>query len=47
MVENKIQLFEIDFVNQFVGPKVTCISKKNANPVAITFEMKMSKVKDE
>ncbi|CAF1123978.1 unnamed protein product [Adineta steineri] len=27
------------------GPKVTCISKKNANPIAITFEMKLSKEK--
>ncbi|CAM4882414.1 unnamed protein product [Rotaria socialis] len=27
------------------GPKVTCISKKNASPIAVTFEMKMSKEK--
>jgi len=27
-----------------VGPKVTCISKKNASAIAVTFEMKMSKV---
>ncbi|CAF5223281.1 unnamed protein product, partial [Rotaria magnacalcarata] len=26
------------------GPKVTCISKKKASPIAVTFEMKMSKV---
>ncbi|CAF5215365.1 unnamed protein product, partial [Rotaria magnacalcarata] len=25
------------------GPKVTCISKKNASAIAVTFEMKMSK----
>jgi len=34
----------IDDVRLNLGAKVTCISKKNANPVAITFEMKMSKV---
>ena len=27
-----------------LGPKVTCISKKNASAIAVTFEMKMSKV---
>ncbi|UJR36545.1 hypothetical protein I4U23_029265 [Adineta vaga] len=27
------------------GPKVTCISKKNASAIAVTFEMKMSKEK--
>ncbi|UJR09568.1 hypothetical protein I4U23_013803 [Adineta vaga] len=27
------------------GPRVTCISKKNANPIAITFELRMSKEK--
>ena len=28
------------------GPKVTCISKKNASAIAVTFEMKMSKVEN-
>ena len=27
-----------------IGPKVTCISKKNASAIAVTVEMKMSKV---
>jgi len=36
----KIFYFEI----YILGPKVTCISKKNASAIAVTFEMKMSKV---
>ena len=31
----------------YLGPKVTCISKKNASAIAVTFEMKMTKVSDD
>jgi hypothetical protein len=34
----------IVFLKVLLGPKVTYISKKNASAIAVTFEMKMTKV---
>ena len=41
---NKLEKKMYFFENGISGPKVTCISKKNASAIAVTFEMKMSKV---
>jgi hypothetical protein len=44
MVKTKFPDDDLFILKDLLGPKVTCISKKNASAIAVTFEMKMSKV---